>query len=58
MERPKITEAMVAAAERFLDEKAKVPDDYFSVSCDQQRRYRREAVRGALIEAALAMVAP
>lgn len=56
MGKPKITEAMVDAAERYLDN-TKVPDDYFKVSSDQQQRYRRDAVRGALIEAALAMEA-
>jgi hypothetical protein len=53
MAKYKITNAMVDAAERYLDD-AKVPDDYFKMSSDQQQQARREAVRGALIEAARA----
>lgn len=53
MAKYKITNAMVDAAERYLDD-AEVPDEYFKMSSDQQQQVRREAVRGALIEAARA----
>lgn len=53
MAKYKITNAMVVAAERYLDESG-TPDGYFTMSSDQQQQARREAVRGALIAAARA----
>jgi hypothetical protein len=52
MSKPRITAAAVVAAHDVLDQS--VPENYFKVSCEEQRRMRMAVVREALIAAHLA----
>ena len=53
MSKPRITAAAVLAAHEVL-ERYEVPDNYFRVSADEQRRMQMSVVRQALIAAHLA----
>lgn len=52
MSKPRITAAAVLAAHDVLDQS--VPENYFKVSCEEQRFMRMAVVREALIAAHLA----
>ena len=53
MSKPRITAAAVLAAHEVI-ERYEVPDNYFRVSADEQRRMQMSVVRQALIAAHLA----
>lgn len=53
MSKPRITAAAVRAAHDALDDHG-MPENYFSVSSDEQRRMREVVIRQALIAAHVA----